>query len=127
MEIIGIGADIVECVRIGRMIEEHGEQFLARVFIAEEIRFCRQRKNATEHFASHWAAKEAVLKALGIQSVQGLSWTELEIDCATEKRPKVQLTGAIKEYAQQERVDELLVSMAHCRAYATAYVLAVKT
>jgi len=44
MEIVGIGTEIVECVRIGRMIEEHGELFLTRVFTTEEIRWCQQRK-----------------------------------------------------------------------------------
>ncbi len=65
MDIVGIGTDIVECLRIGRMIEQHGELFLTRVYTEREIRYCQARKNATEHFAGRWAAKEAILKCLG--------------------------------------------------------------
>ena len=41
MEIVGIGTDIVECLRIGRMIEQHGELFLSRVYTDREIRYCQ--------------------------------------------------------------------------------------
>ena len=65
MEILGIGTDIVECPRIGKMIEQHGELFLRRVYCEREIRYCQARKHAIEHFAGRWAAKEAILKAIG--------------------------------------------------------------
>ncbi len=41
MEIVGIGTDIVECLRVGRMIEQHGEQFLLRVYTEREVRYCQ--------------------------------------------------------------------------------------
>ena len=65
MRIIGIGTDIVECVRIADMIQRHDEIFLTRVFTEREIGYCRSRRKATEHFAARFAAKEAVLKSLG--------------------------------------------------------------
>src|SRR6516164_3591440 len=110
MEIFGIGTEIVECLRIGHMIQEHGEQFLARVFTAREMRHCQKRKSPTEHFAGQWAAKEAILKALGIRSVKGLAWTDLEILYVPGQRPKVQLQGAIKDHAQRKRVSEIHVT-----------------
>ena len=64
-DVVGIGTDIVECVRIGKMIAKHGELFLTRVFTDRELRYCQRSKAATEHFAGRWAAKEAVLKCLG--------------------------------------------------------------
>ena len=79
MEIVGIGTDIVECVRIARMIERHGELFLTRVYTDREIRYCRARRRATEHFAGRWAAKEAVLKCLGSGWRKGLCWTDMEV------------------------------------------------
>ena len=72
MEILGIGTDIVECLRIGRMIEQHGEIFLRRVYTEREIRYCQERKHAIEHFAGRWAAKEAILKCLGSGWRRGL-------------------------------------------------------
>ena len=126
MEIVGIGTEIVECVRIGRMIQEHGELFLARVLTAKEIRHCQKHKSPTEHFAGQWAAKEAILKALGIGAGKGLAWTDLEILHVKGQRPRVHLHGLIKDHAQQQRVSEIHVTLAHCRAYATAYAMALK-
>ena len=76
--IIGIGTSITECLRIARMIERHGELFIDRVYTREEIRYCRNRKQATQHFAGRWAAKEAVLRALGTGWRRGIS-------CATSR------------------------------------------
>jgi holo-[acyl-carrier protein] synthase len=126
MEIVGIGTAIVECVRIGHMIQKHGELFLARVFTPKEMHRCQKEKSSTEHFAGQWAAKEAVFKALGIHLAKGLPWTDLEILFTPRHAPKVYLRGAIKDRAQRKRVGEILVTPAHCRAYATAFAIALK-
>jgi len=125
MEILGIGTEIVECERIARMIEEHGELFLERVFTPREMRRCRDSKNTTERYAELWAAKEAVLNALGIASVKNLAWTDLEI-CSEADGISVRLQGAIKERAEKLGVRDIMVALAHCRSYATANVIAVK-
>ena len=126
MDILGIGTDIVECLRIGRMIEQHGELFLMRIFTEREVRYCQERKRAVEHFAGRWAAKEAVLKALGVGWRRGLAFTDVEIRNEAGGRPQVHLCGAAKDAAQSRRVGDVLLSIAHCRAYATAYALAVR-
>ncbi len=126
MEIVGIGTDIVECLRIGRMIEEHGELFLNRVFTEREIRYCQGRKNATEHFAGRWAAKEAILKCLGTGWRHGIAWTDMEIRNDFGGKPQVLMCGATKDQAQSMRISEILVTISHCRAYATAYALALR-
>ena len=77
-DILGVGTDITECLRIERMIERHGESFIARVYTPEEIRYCQSRKQATQHFAGRWAAKEAVLKALGCGWRRGISSRNIE-------------------------------------------------
>ena len=74
MDVIGIGTDITECLRIARMIERHGELFLGRVYTPEEIRYCQSRKQAIQHFAGRWAAKEAVLKAFNSPLDEGLEF-----------------------------------------------------
>jgi holo-[acyl-carrier protein] synthase len=125
MEIIGIGTDIVECLRIGRMIQQHGELFLTRVYTSREIRYCQGRKNATEHFAGRWAAKEAVLKCLGTGWAKGLCWTDMEIRNDPNGAPRLHLGGAAKERAQSLRIADVLISISHCRAYAMACAIAV--
>lgn len=126
MEIVGIGTDIVECVRIGRMIEQHGELFLTRVFTDKEIRYCQNRKRAMEHFAGRFAAKEAILKCLGTGWRKGISWTDMEIINNREGKPLVELCGHAGEIAQQSGIQSILISISHCRAYATAYATAIK-
>src|SRR5437588_2543048 len=123
MEIIGIGTDIVECVRIGRMIEQHGEVFLTRVYTEREILYCQARKHATEHFAGRWAAKEAILKCLGTGWRRGLCWTDMDIRNDTGGRPHVLLGGGARDQAESLGVSAVLVSISHCRAYATAYAI----
>jgi holo-[acyl-carrier protein] synthase len=126
MEIVGIGTDIVECLRIGRMIDEHGEAFLMRIYTKREIRYCQARKRATEHFAAHWAAKEAIVKCLGTGWRRGPSWTDLEVRLDRQGRPRVLLCGAAKDIAQQLGVVDIHLSLSHCRAYATAYAMAIR-
>jgi holo-[acyl-carrier protein] synthase len=126
MEIVGIGTDIVECLRIGRMLEQHGELFLNRVYTEREVRYCQARKRAVEHFAGRWAAKEAILKCLGSGWRKGLCWTDMEIRNDPSGKPVVLLCGAAKESAQQLRIADILLTISHCRAYATAYALAVR-
>jgi holo-[acyl-carrier protein] synthase len=127
MEIVGIGTDIVECLRVGRMIERHGELFLTRVYTEREVRYCQARKRAVEHFAGRWAAKEAILKCLGTGWKRGLDWTDIEVRHDAEGKPEVHLCGATRAAALHLRVGDILVSISHCRAYATAYALAVRS
>src|SRR5437868_13726315 len=78
MSILGIGTDIIECLRIAKMIERHGELFLTRVYTPHEIEYCTARKAATQHYAGRFAAKEAVLKCLGTGWTRGIQWRDIE-------------------------------------------------
>jgi|SRR5271157_5843001 len=123
-EVLGIGADITECLRIARMIERHGELFINRVYTADEVRYCRSRRQSTQHFAARWAAKEAVLKALGIGK-RGVAWTDIEIRKSTSGPLTVAVRGAIKDLVERLGVAKVLVSIAFCRTHATAYAMAL--
>jgi len=125
MNIIGIGTDITECLRIARMIDRHGEQFISRVFTPDEIRYCQNRKQSTQHFAAHWAAKEAVLKALGTSWRPGLNWTDVEVRARSSGQHVVGVRGGLRDVVEQLGVCKLLVSIAHCRTHASAYVMAL--
>ena len=125
-EILGVGTDITECLRIARMIERHGELFIARVYTPEEIRHCQSRKQATQHFAGRWAAKEAVLKALGTGWRRGISWRDIEIRTTPSGRPVVALRGVIRELVEQLGVTRIVVSISHCRTHAIAYAVAMR-
>jgi holo-[acyl-carrier protein] synthase len=124
-QLISIGTDIIECVRIAQMIEKHGEVFLQRVFTHREIEYCSSRKAATQHYAGRWAAKEAVLKVLGTGWARGIQWTDLEIQNEVSGAPVMKLSGKAAEIAQERGIQEVMVSISHCRAYATAFATGI--
>ena len=124
MAIIGIGTDIIECVRIAKMIERHGELFINRVYTQNEILYCSTRKAATQHYAGRWAAKEAVLKALGTGWSQGIKWTDMEVKNEPGGRPHLHFSGVAAEIAAELEIREVMISISHCRSHATAYALA---
>lgn len=124
-EIIGIGTDITECLRIARMIERHGELFINRVYTPEEIKYCQSRAQSTQHFTGRWAAKEAILKALGTGWRRGIGWRDIEVRNEAGGKPIVAVRGGVKEVVEQLGITKLLVSISHCRTYATAYAIAI--
>ena len=123
MAILGIGTEIVECVRIAKMIEAHGEQFLERVYTADEIEYCLRTASANQQFAKRWAAKEAAMKAMRCRN-QGVRWTDIEIVVSAGEGPALQLSGAASSYSEQVGIEKLHVSFGVCRTHATAYVIA---
>lgn len=127
MDIAGIGTDIVEVIRIGQMLEKHGEVFLDRVFTAREIHYCKARKHATEHYAGRWAAKEAILKCLGTGWSKGISWTDVEVRNDFSGAPRVNLFGMARDRADELGITDIWITISHCRAYATATAVAVRS
>ena len=125
MRIIGIGTDIIECLRIARMIERHGELFINRVFTPHEITYCRERKQATQHYAGRWAAKEAVLKAVGTGWRKGISWRDIEVQNLTGGKPIITLRGGARKVSAELGIDEMQISISHCRSHAVAFAVGV--
>jgi holo-[acyl-carrier protein] synthase len=124
-DIIGIGTDITECLRIARMIERHGELFIDRVYTPDETAYCQNRKQSTQHFTGRWAAKEAILKAIGTGWVRGITWRDMEIRNDSSGRPVVAVRGGVQEVVEQLGITEIQVSISHCHTHATAVAIAV--
>lgn len=124
MQVIGIGTDIVECLRIAQMIERHGELFITRVFTQHEFEYCSSRKAATQHYAGRWAAKEAILKALGTGWVKGIGWRDIEVRNDAAGKPHVALGGGARELCERLGVAAIDVSISHCRTHAMAFAVA---
>lgn len=125
MNIIGIGTDVVECLRIAQMIERHGEIFLTRVYTPNEIEYCRARKAATQHYAGRWAAKEAILKALGTGWARGISWQDMDIRNDIGGQPHVELAGGARVECERLGITSVLITISHCRTHATAFAVGV--
>ena len=123
--VIGIGTDIVECDRIADMIEKHDDTFITRVFTTGEIAYCSERKASVQHFAGRWAAKEAILKAMGTGWAKGIQWTDIEVINQMGGKPFVQLGGVAKTICEDRGISDMLISISHCKLYATAFATAI--
>lgn len=116
----GIGNDIIEVERIKKNIERYGQRFLDRIYTKKEQEYCLARKESSIHFAGRFAAKEAVVKALGSGFRDGISWLDVEILNDDQGKPSVFLSAGINQAFNHPHI---LVSISHCRAYATAIAI----
>ncbi len=108
-----------------RRASQGGDIFLARVYTAGEIDYCSGRKAGTQHYAGRWAAKEAVLKSLGTGWAHGIQWTEVEVVNQQGGKPNIVLSGKAKQISEQLGIQEIMISISHCRSYAVAYATAI--
>ena len=122
---MGIGIDITEVSRIKSLAEQH-EQFLARVYTEREITYCNRKKNKYQHFAARFAAKESVLKALGVGWAKEIKWTDIEVVNDPNGKPRINTYGAVKRLMDKKGVKEILVSLSHISLYAIASAQLVK-
>ena len=122
--IVGIGVDIVEVDRIRRIVARHGDRFVRRVFSDREAEYCRSCVHSEQRFAARFAAKEAVLKALGVGWQDGVSFCDVEV-CTNELgAPTVQLSGRALELSRRLGATRFFVSLSHDARYAVAQVVA---
>ena len=119
--LIGVGCDVIEIARVQKAIVKRS--FVERVFAPEEIAYCESRgKQAAASFAARFAAKEAVLKALGT-GLRGGELTEIVITNDELGKPIVQLLGYHGQLAAKLGVKKIAISMSHSRETALAYVV----
>jgi len=113
----GIGTDIIEVFRIEANINKHGQKFLDKVFTKDEQTYCKSFRLYSRNFAGRFAAKEAVVKALGTGLKEGLSWLDIEILNNKQGQPYLILSETFKTHFKNPRI---LLSISHCHEYATA-------
>ena len=114
-----VGVDVIEIERVEAALGRFGERFLRRVYTAEEAAFCRGR---VHELAARFAAKEAVMKALGT-GARGVAWREIEVLPNHRGKPLVYLYGRARARAERIGLAGLDVSMSHSREYAVAFVV----
>ena len=129
MNIVGHGVDLVEVERIMQMIDAHGERFLERCFTQRErLAAGADARRRAEYFAGRFAAKEAVLKALGTGLSGGIRWTDVEVTRDPAGRPGVAITGRAAEIAAtlgEGGVRDWRLSISHVSRLAMASAIAV--
>jgi holo-[acyl-carrier protein] synthase len=116
---MGVGTDLVHVPRLEQALDRH-PGFATRVYTPAEIAYCRGHREPGPRFAARFAAKEAVLKALGTGLARGMRWQDVEILVGPARRPLVVLRGAVAETAQRLGVRAVQVSLSHAGEYALA-------
>lgn len=118
--ITGVGTDIIEIERIDQSIEKYGKKFLDRLFSPEEQSYCDKHKESARHYAGRFAAKEAVVKALGTGISEGTAWLDIEVLNDPQGKPMVLLSNALREKHGHPRIH---LSISHNKSYATAFAV----
>lgn len=121
--LIGVGTDIIEIDRVKGAVERSGSRFLERVFTFGERLFCDARRDCFACYAARFAAKEAVLKALG-SGLSGCRWVDVEVSRINGGRPEILLHGAAAEMAKERGIATVLISLSHDRERAVAFAIA---
>jgi len=127
--IVGTGVDLLEIDRMERLLARHGPP--AKVFAPEEIEACRAERfgprRTAERLAGLFAAKEAVMKALGTGWSGGVAFTEIRIDHTEAGRPEVHLSGRAEAAAKALGADRVHLSITHAAGLALAFAVLERT
>jgi holo-[acyl-carrier protein] synthase len=119
----GIGVDIIEIARVEKAVKRWKDRFLNKIFTEAEIKYSSKHIFWFQHLAARFAAKEAVLKALGIK------WLRLKDICIENDqngKPQVRLEGNLKRLCDELKIDKIYLTLTHSKDYAVAYVICLK-
>ena len=119
MQDISVGVDVIEISRVAATLGRFGNRFLERIYTPREITYCRGR---APQLAARFAAKEAVMKALGT-GTRGVGWREIEVSRKRSGEPQIELHGRAAKRADYLGIDRIAVSLSHSREYAVASVV----
>ncbi|HCE76309.1 MAG TPA: holo-[acyl-carrier-protein] synthase [Dehalococcoidia bacterium] len=117
------GVDIIEIKRVEKVALSYGDRFLKRIYTDGEIKYCRGR---APQLASRFAAKEAVMKALGT-GIRGVGWRDVEVTRKRGMAPDIKLHGRAQKRASQIGLTGLAISLSHSKEFAVASVIGEST
>ena len=116
----GLGNDLIEIERIRDAHKEHGQAFLDRLFTPKEQEYCSAQKDPIFRFAGRFAAKEAIVKALGCGFGKDAAWHDIEILANGQGKPEVHLSGELQKRFNDPKI---LVTISHCKEYVSAVAI----
>ena len=116
----GVGTDIIEIDRIERVLNRHGQAFLNRIFTPAEQEYCLKYSTPLPRYAGRFAAKEAIVKALGTGLRKEITWTDIEILNDLQGKPQVYLSPEIRAHFSDPVIH---LSISHSKKYATAVAI----
>jgi len=118
--IYGIGIDIVKIERMKKVVEKWGNRFLERVFTEGEISYCYEKKEPFLSLAVRFAAKEALIKAVGSISV---SLRDIEVVNVETGKPLIKVRGKLGDFFQKQLIKNVHLSLSHEYEYGIACVV----
>jgi len=124
--ICGIGTDIVKVERLEKAIGRWGEKLLNRLFSTKEREECSKKKRVYQSLAGKFAAKEAVLKALGTGLSQGVRWNNIEILENRAGQPHTIFSKKLKSKTDKLGIKNCFISISHEADYAIAQAILLK-
>ena len=119
-DIVGVGVDVVSVPRLSRLVAEGGRAFLDRCWTPDE---CTEADGDPERFATRWAAKEAVMKCLGL-GISELDPRDIEVVSSESGVPSVVLRGSAGKRARSLGISKSHVSASHESGWAVAIAVA---
>lgn len=120
----GVGIDIIEIYRINKILLNNREKFLKRILSNNEIEYISNNNFMVNTIAGNFAAKEAVLKALGI-GLRNMKITDIEVLRDNLGKPYVVLKNSAKAIAKEKDIKEILISISHSKEHAIAQAIAI--
>ncbi|HET6244634.1 MAG: holo-ACP synthase [Bacteroidetes bacterium] len=120
--IAGIGIDLIETERVAEKIAKEGG-FREYVFSESEIQYCESKTNKAENYAARFAAKEALLKAIGTGMMGNFVFNEMEIATDDMGKPSFNFTGGSKILMDSRKYSNIMVSLSHLKGIACAMVV----
>jgi holo-[acyl-carrier protein] synthase len=125
--IISVGIDLVEVERIRAALEHPriGLRFRERVYTQREIAYCEKKKRGRfQSYAGRFAAKEAVMKALGRGWGAQVCWLDIEVARSASGKPDIALYSKTARLAEQLGIQQWALSITHTDQHGMAYVIA---
>lgn len=120
----GIGVDMLEIARMERALQTR-PSLAGRVFTDDERAYCDSTARPAEHYALRWAAREAVVKALGTGFSSGIGLKDVSVGRDDRGRPFAILAGRAAEVARDQGVEEVALSLSRTHEVAVANAVAV--
>jgi holo-[acyl-carrier protein] synthase len=121
---ISLGLDIEQVARVEKLLKQHPERFLDRVFTAGEVAHSQGRRNRAQHLAARFACKEAVMKALGTGLTSGITWRDIEVVTLPSGKPVIKLHGAAAKIAVARSLSQWEITLSHTKEVAAAVAIA---
>ena len=124
MSILGNGVDIVDNLRIKKLIKN--KNFIKRIYSNDEIRASKNVKNKTNFFAKRFAAKEAFVKAIGIGFRDKINFNDIEVENNKKGKPLLKLSKKVKSFLKKKfKINKykIYLSLSDEKKYSIAFVI----